>query len=222
MVRAPDLVSDRLIVPLDRLVRLASGQIVYRVHPSIYSPADGVVLFNDNELGNARFSPIRDITSAIIPTIYAGTSIECALMETVFHDVPLGVGPTNVDPAKLDPNVCSEIEVIKDLRLIDFTSIGLRFFGLKNTQLIDTDAVDYKLTRSWAEVLYDRNPEAQGLYWTSRQDNRAQALMLFGTRVDSAKHLRPMGSPKRLRADDGTIDLAVLRLAKKIDVDLVR
>jgi hypothetical protein len=222
MVRAPDLVSDRLIVPLDRFVRLASGQTVYRVHPSIYSSAGGVVLFNDNDLGNARFSPIRDSTSAIIPTIYAGTSIECALMETVFHDAPLGVGPTNVDPAKLDPIVCSEIEVIEELLLIDFTSIGLRFFGLKNTQLIDTDAVDYKLTRSWAEVLYDRNPEAQGLYWTSRQDNRAQALMLFGTRADSAKHLRPIGSPKRLRADDGTIDLDVLRLAKKIDVDLVR
>jgi hypothetical protein len=88
--------------------------------------------------------------------------------------------------------------------------------------LIDTDAVDYELTRLWAEVLYDRNPEAQGLYWTSRQDNRAQALMLFGTRADSAKHLRPIGSPKRLRADDGTIDLDVLHLAKKIDVDLVR
>jgi hypothetical protein len=131
MVRAPDLVSDRLIVPMDRFVRLASGQTVHRVHPSIYSPARGVVLFNDNDLGNARFSPIRDITSAIIPTLYAGTSIECALMETVFHDVPLGVGPTNVDPAKLDPIVCSEIEIIEELLLIDFTSIGLRSLGSK-------------------------------------------------------------------------------------------
>jgi hypothetical protein len=63
---------------------------------------------------------------------------------TVFHDVPLGVGPTNVDSEKLDPIVCSEIEVIAELLLIDFTSIGRRFFGLKNTQLIDTDAVDCK------------------------------------------------------------------------------
>jgi hypothetical protein len=132
------------------------------------------------------------------------------------------VGPTNLDPARLNSLVRSEIEVIEELLLIDLTSVGLRFFGLKNTQLIDTDAADYKLTRSWAEVLYDRNPEAQGLYWTSRQDNRAQALMLFGTRTDSARYLRLIGLPKRLRTDDGTIDLDVLRLAKKIDVDLVR
>jgi hypothetical protein len=77
-------------------------------------------------------------------------------------------------------------------------------------------------TRSWAEVLYERNPEAQGLYWTSTQDNCAQALMLFGTRTDSARYLPLIGLPKRLRTDDGTIDLDVLRLAKKIDVDLVR
>jgi RES domain len=222
MVRAPDLVKDRLIVPLDRLVRLVKGVIVHRIHPSTYSPVGGVILFNDSDHGDARFSPLRDMTSTVIPTIYAGTTTDCSLMESVFHDVPLGVGPTNLDPARLDSLVRSEIQVIEELLLIDLTSVGLRFFGLKNTQLIDTDAADYKLTRSWAEVLYDRNPEAQGLYWTSRQDNRAQALMLFGTRTDSARYLRLIDLPKRLRTDDGTIDLDVLRLAKKIDVDLVR
>jgi hypothetical protein len=35
-------------------------------------------------------------------------------------------------------------------------------------------------------------------------------------------YLRLIGLPKRLRTEDGTIDLDVLRLAKKIDVDLVR
>jgi hypothetical protein len=49
--------------------------------------------------------------------------------------------------------------------------------------------------------------------------NRAQSFMLFGPRVDSPKYLRPVGEPKRLRQLDGTIDLEVLRMAKKIDVD---
>jgi hypothetical protein len=167
-VRAPDLAKDRLIVALDRLVRLAKGVIVHRIHPSTYSPVGGVILFNDSDHGDARFSPLRDVTSAVIPTIYAGTTTECSLMESVFHDVPLGIGPTNLDPARLNSLVRSEIQVIEELLLIDLTSVGLRFFGLKNTQLIDTDAADYKLTRSWAEVLYDRNPEAQGLYFKAR------------------------------------------------------
>jgi hypothetical protein len=37
--------------------------------------------------GNARFSPIKDSDGASIPTLYGGTSFDCAVMETLFHDV---------------------------------------------------------------------------------------------------------------------------------------
>lgn len=220
MVRLPDLAKDRLIVPVDRMERFAKGNVVYRIHPDIYSPVGGVVCFNDSDRGNARFSPIRDRANKIIPTLYAGVTYDCALMETIFHDVPIGAGPTTIDPGKLDALVCSEVETLKDLLLIDLTSTGLRHFGLKNTDLIDTDPNTYPFTRAWAEALYERNPNVQGLFWTSRMQNRAQSFMLFGTRVDSSKFLRPVGDPQRLRQPDGTIDLAVFRMAKKIDVDL--
>jgi hypothetical protein len=49
--------------------------------------------------------------------------------------------------------------------------------------------------------------------------NRAQSFMLFGPRVDAPKYLRPIRDPQRLRQPDGTIDLEVLRMAKKIDED---
>jgi hypothetical protein len=60
------------------------------------------------------------------------------------------------------------------------------------------------LTRAWAEALYERNPDAQGLFWTSRMQNRAQSFMLFGTRVHAPKYLRPVGAPHHLRQPDGT------------------
>ena len=222
MVRFPDLAKDRLTVPVDRMERFAKGSVVYRVHPDVYSPVRGVIRFNDSDRGNARFSPIRDRAGKIIPTLYAGVTYSCALMESVFHDVPIGEGPTTIDPDHLDPLACSEVETLKELLLIDLTSTGLRHFGLKNADLIDTDAITYPLTRAWAEALYERNPDAQGLYWTSRMQNRAQAFMLFGPRVDSAAYMRPRGVPRHLREFDGTIDLEVLRLAKKIDADFAR
>jgi hypothetical protein len=219
MVRLPDLAKDRLTVPADRLERFAKGTVVYRVHPDLYSPVGGVVRFNDSYRGNARFSPIRDGARKIIPTLYAGVTYSCALMESVFHGVPIGAGPTTIDPAKLDSLVSSEVKTVKGLLLIDLTSTGLRYFGLKNADLIDTDADTYPFTRAWAEALYELNPDAQGLYWTSRMQNRTQAFVLFGSRVDAATFLRAVGVPKPLREADGTIDLEVLRLAKKIDVD---
>ncbi len=68
MVRLPDLANDRLTVPLDRMERFAKGSVVCRVHPDIYSAVGGVIRFNDSDLGNARFSPIRDREAKIIPT----------------------------------------------------------------------------------------------------------------------------------------------------------
>jgi len=130
-------------VPADRLERFAKGSIVYRVHPDPYSPVGEVIRFNDSDCGNARFSPIRDGAGKIIPTLYAGTTLNCAFMESVFHDVPIGAGPTSIDPTHLDLLVCSEVETLKELLLIDLTSTGLRHFGLKNTDLIDTDADTY-------------------------------------------------------------------------------
>jgi hypothetical protein len=44
--------------------------------------------FNPNPLGNARFSPIRDAAGNVISTLYAATTPQGGLMETIFHDVP--------------------------------------------------------------------------------------------------------------------------------------
>lgn len=75
MVRLPDLAKDRLTVPVELMERFAKGNIVYRVHLDIYSPAGGVIRLNNSDRGNARFSPIRDRAGKIIPTLYAGVLV---------------------------------------------------------------------------------------------------------------------------------------------------
>jgi RES domain len=51
------------------------------------------VEFNPSPARNARFSPLVNAAGPVIPTLYAGTTLDCALMETVFHDVPFVAGP---------------------------------------------------------------------------------------------------------------------------------
>jgi hypothetical protein len=61
---------------------------MHRVHDDVYLGDQ----FNPNSMGNARFSPIHDTDGAVIPTLYAGTTLDCALMETIFHDLPFKIG----------------------------------------------------------------------------------------------------------------------------------
>jgi hypothetical protein len=81
-----------------------------------------------------------------------------------------------------------------DFRLIDLSRVALRKLGVAPSHLIDTTKTHYPETRRWAEALYAQYPKVQGLRWTSRQDDRSQAVVLFGTRVQPSDIVAAGGS----------------------------
>jgi hypothetical protein len=169
-----------------KLMSWGESEIMYRVHDAQYA----VDSFNPSPLGNARFSPIRDSAGNVIPTLYAATSPQGALMETVFHDVPYRPGFKRVSVGRLESKLSSTLIFLSDFQFIDLNRIGLRRLGVHPHNLIDTTKAHYPETRKWAESLYAAYPGAQGLIWPSRQDDRARSVILFGTRVGASK-LRP-------------------------------
>jgi len=157
----------------------------------------------------------------VIPTLYAGTTLDCALMETVFHDVPYVVGPKMLSKAKhVTGRSHSSLRFCIDLTLIDLSTISLRRLGISRSELIDSDASHYNETREWAVALHDQYPAAQGLKWTSRQDDTATALILFGDRVDGSA-FELTGGPVSLLQPDGSACSEVLDLATRLGVYLV-
>jgi hypothetical protein len=155
---------------------------MHRVHDARYAAN----LFNPSKSGNARFSPIRDEVGVVIPTLYAATTPRGALMETTFHDVPYKSGFKRVSTSRMAGKLHSTLTFQVDFRLIDLSRVALRKLGVAPSHLIDTTKAHYPETRRWAEAIYSQYPKAQGLRWTSRQDDRSQAVVLFGTRVQPA------------------------------------
>ena len=194
---------------------LAEGTVLHRVHQSQYR-ADQ---FNPGVRGNARFSPIQDDQGQAIPTLYAGTTLPCALMETVFHDVPHTAGFKSFDKAKLAGQVHSTVRVEAGLQLVDLSSVAMRKLGVTRKQLIDTEKDQYPATRKWAVALHRQCPQAQGLSWVSRQDDSARAVVLFGDRV-AKDALQAGGASHGLTEDPDTYD-AVLDLADRIGVSII-
>jgi hypothetical protein len=120
---------------------LLKGRMLQRVHQDKYAAAQ----FNPGMQGNARFSPLRNEQGEMIPTLYAGTTFSCALMETVFHDVPHTAGFKSFDKRKLAGHVHSEVEVTSDLQLVDLGSVALRKLGVLRKRLIDKRGTDFSL-----------------------------------------------------------------------------
>ncbi len=142
-------------------------------------------------------------------------------METVFHDVPLAAGPKLHSKAKrVVGRSRSTLRLRSDLLLIGLSTISLHKLGITRSELIDTDASLYPETRSCAGVLYQQNPTAQGLKWTSRQDDTATALILFGDRCP-AMILEVLETSVSLLLPDRSTCNEVLSLARRLRVNFV-
>ena len=196
-----------------KLTPWGAGTTMFRVHETVYAVDE----FNPSPKGNARFSPIFDPSGKVIPTLYAATTPRGALMESVFRDVPYRAGFKYVDRKRLEGRACSTLQFQTNFQLLDLSKVALRGLGIPPRRLIDTTKAHYPVTRRWAEQVYAAHAKAQGFLWSSRQDDRSLAVVLFGSRVQASdlldgKFSRPLirnGVPKDFVLDLAT-DLKVL------------
>jgi hypothetical protein len=155
--------------------------LIYRIHAQRF----GAAAFNDSGAGDARFSPLQQTDGGIITTLYGGSNFNCAAMETIFHALPRRIDDYILDFDDLYGAVVSHLRPKRDLHLLSLTSRGLIPLGLKKTDVIETTVSAYPHTRTLALQWHQAYPDIDGLYWVSRQDDQAQACMLFGDRVDA-------------------------------------
>jgi hypothetical protein len=202
-------------LPAPNLVSWLAGKPIYRVHHAAY----GATEFNPG-VGNGRFHPIHTSGGKPIPTIYGSSTVDGALSETVFHDVPIAGPAKRIAQSALRKLLVCTIAPLRDLRLIELKGHGLRKIGLTRALIIDSEADLYDRTRRWAEALFLRRPLADGLIWMSRQHDVSEALLLFGGRV-ARKDLDVIDSSRSLYPPStGWLDVVRAAEAAGITIDI--
>jgi hypothetical protein len=192
--------------------------VIHVLHDATYAPES----FNPGvdaagALRNpTRFAPIRSRKGAVVPYLYGGSTLDCAIFETVFHNVPIDAPDKFVDLDEFAGRAHGTIVPQRDLRLVDLTTDGLHRLKVTKAELIASAPIDYPDTARWAEAIHHQFPDVDGLVWMSRQRDRDQALVLFGDRVDKALVGTRMGPA--LRSND-TLRQAVLTLALRVGID---
>lgn len=145
---------------LVELEALAAGSELVRVHHRRFAPA---------EFNTPRALPLG---APVVPTLYAARDEHAAIVESIFHDVPLG-GVRRLARAALAGRVLSRLSTARDLRLIT----------LGDRELIEAPASAYAWTAEAAAALHDAAPEADGMIWLARRNADQPALVLFGDRI---------------------------------------
>jgi hypothetical protein len=105
-------------------------------------------------------------------------------MESVYREVPTPPGEYILDLGRLRDAqlVVSCLRIDRRLRLVDLSTKGLKRLGLTRGDVVDTAVLEYTRTRTLSEHLH-QTTKAQGLVWTSKQDDGVKAYLLYGDRI---------------------------------------
>lgn len=186
------------VPPLDPLFdRWPAGRVIHVIHDTAFVPES----FNPGVDAAARlrkptrFAPVRSLNGEVVPYLYGGSTLDCAIFETVFHEVPIDAPDKFVDLDDFAQRGHGELIPNRELKLVDLTSEGLHRLKVPKEELIASPSRDYLDTAAWAQALHQQFSDVDGLLWMSRQRDRDHALVLFGDRVNGVLSGRRVGGP---------------------------
>lgn len=164
------------------IVTLGAGALIERVHDRRY----GGSAFNPCKGAPTRFAPIRDADGNCVSSLYAADTLEAAIYETIFHDVPVRAHPATVPKSLVQSRAHSRLEALRTLRLASLRGPDLRRWGIDRNSLIAASPALYAETARWACAIHRGFPEVEGLAWTSNRCDPDTAYLFFGDRVAEA------------------------------------
>jgi hypothetical protein len=165
--------------PAINRTRLPSATDLHRIHNCSFAGNS----FNPCQGRPSRFAPLRRSDGRCIPTMYAATNLECAVHETVFHEIQHDAKTKSIGYYEIENLDYSIIQPRRDLVLASLFEPDLNRWKLTRRQLIDTFAADYEATAKWAIALHENFSDIDGLVWTSRRCDPERAFLLFGDRL---------------------------------------
>lgn len=174
---------------------LKQGTVIERLHNRKYLGN----LFNPGLGSPTRFTPIDDARGMSVPTLYAADTLEAAIYETIFHDIPENINEKRVPKRLVTARAHSKLEVTRNLKLASLREADLRKWQITRNDLITTSPKFYISTVKWAEAIHHQFADIEGLIWTSYQCDPDSAYFFFGDRVLP-------GDLKIIAIRDGLID----------------
>jgi hypothetical protein len=133
--------------------------------------------------GPTRFAPLANLSGACLPTLYAAETFECAVHESIFHDLPYDAIDKFIPKQRVTSRAISWLEPTTDLVLASLHEPDLNRLGLTRADLIDTPPTAFPVTARWAEAFHRASERVAGLVWTSRRCDPARAFVFFEDRL---------------------------------------
>jgi len=173
----------------------------------IYSPAYAGNAFNPSHEKLNRFSPIFH-RGEVVPVLYAASTPEAAIYETLFHDAHISGAKRKALPFKALYRNYGSWVIQRVLKLATLHAPDLARLELTMDRLTATNSMYYPQTARWAEAIHNNHADIEGLEWTSYRASPERAYVLFGDRV-AASDLVASGNETLIRSNAALYDLVI-------------
>ena len=118
-----------------------------------------------------------------MPSLYASDTLRSAIHESLFYDIAANARIKTVRVNDVYVRTHSQLEPVRDLRLVQLRNPTLGKWGISRRDLISSSPALYGETVAWAKAIHRDFPDADGLVWTSNQCDPDDASLFFGDRV---------------------------------------
>lgn len=145
------------------LLTVPQATVWYRVHHETF----GAIHFGPRIPPGNRY----DDPACIFGTLYAGETLEVALVETMLRNPRLRL----VSLEEVAVRRWSAIQASRDLRLVDFCGPGLSAVG--TTGGVNTGS--YRVSQAWAAALHRHPDGPDGILYLSRHNPSLRCVALF-------------------------------------------
>lgn len=174
----------------------------------IYSTRHPGNAFNPAAEKLNRFSPIFH-RGEVVPVLYAGSTLETAIYETLFHDAHArGARHQPLPVSALTHKRHGSWKTQRALKLATLHAPDLAALGATTDRLTATNSMYYPQMARWAEAIHNNHTDIEGLQWTSYRGDPGLAYVLFGDRVASSD-LVSTGNEALIRKDATLYDRVV-------------
>ncbi len=197
-------------------ITLPKGAFIHRIWNSGAGRAGNAFNPGYGDADPTRFAPLKRPPGAPegarVGTLYAGETFGVAVYETLFRDLPPRPAIRDVAGWRVTASAHCVLIVGHDLRLVSLHHKHLGRWGLSRRSLIECQGKGaYRGTVLWAEAIHDQFGHIDGLVWTSRQDDSADAYLFFGDRVAMADLVPGTTQPLATGAGRAAIEALALQ-----------
>ncbi len=157
--------------------RIVSGTHLWRIHSEEFAPTGFNTTDPDSVSagGGGRF----DSPGGLPPYLYAASSIQAALSETILRDIPFPAhGVRELLRRAIVGRRISEIVVMRDIDVLVLHGSGLPQVG-QDLWLAHSDSADYSGTRAWGAQMRSWAPKCAGFEWHPRHFDAFSAYVFY-------------------------------------------